>query len=248
LWSLGNLHFLLGEWSDARSLLERAVSVLRPLGPTYWFASSMQNLARLALSEGRWSDASLHIEEATTTAQQCNDFSGLEAAQILLAERELLQSQPRLALPRVESLLTHAGAIGEHRVWLLALLVQIHLEVGDLALAEKRVREASDAIPRQASDDTRLHLRQAEGNVAARRGRWRDAQGGFEEALALSRSLRHPLYEGRVLVDVGTMHSRKGEPHRAREQLGEALAIFQRLGASPYTEKAVRAVAGLSHN
>src|SRR5437868_5409200 len=56
LAGLGAVLFLLGEWSAARSRLERAAELLGSLGWTLVSAAPLLGLAQLSLAEGHWEE------------------------------------------------------------------------------------------------------------------------------------------------------------------------------------------------
>jgi hypothetical protein len=81
--------------------------------------------------------------------------------------------------------------------------------------------------------------------VAIRRGAWEAAEGALAEGLALSRNVRYPHGEARLLYQYGLLASKQGEPGQARERLEAALAIFRRLGARKDAERAEQDLATL---
>jgi hypothetical protein len=66
--------------------------------------------------------------------------------------------------------------------------------------------------------------------VAVRRGHREEAEGACQEGLSLSRRLGYPYGEARLLLHAGELHAQMGQLAPARERVGAALAIFQRLG------------------
>jgi hypothetical protein len=51
-----------------------------------------------------------------------------------------------------------------------------------------------------------------------------------------------PYSEGRILYRLGLLHAQRDEREDARTQLEAGQAIFRRLGAQPYVERAERAL------
>lgn len=84
----------------------------------------------------------------------------------------------------------------------------------------------------------RALLTAAEGDVEA-------ALGPVDDAVRAQRQLPNPLELGRTLVLKGRVHRRRKEKRAAREALEEALAIFERLGAPLWAERAAAELARL---
>jgi tetratricopeptide (TPR) repeat protein len=74
-----------------------------------------------------------------------------------------------------------------------------------------------------------VHL--AKGMLLRAQGKWSEAQKAFEAALALDRQHGLPWDEARVLYEWGVMLEGTGDGPAARAKLGQALALFQKVGA-----------------
>jgi tetratricopeptide (TPR) repeat protein len=81
----------------------------------------------------------------------------------------------------------------------------------------------------------------------ARQGAWEEATQTFEQALALARQIKYPYAQARALYQYGSMMMKQGDTVQALRLLQEALVIFQRLGARPYTERTERLLAALGN-
>jgi tetratricopeptide (TPR) repeat protein len=124
-------------------------------------------------------------------------------------------------------------------------LAWAYLELGDVAAAEDAV---SQAVTQARAASFRLALVDAlrvQARVAARQGRWEEAERTLEEGLALVRSMRYPYAEAGLLHAYGLMHVQKGEREPALGWLEAALAIFQRLGARKEAERTEHAIRAL---
>jgi tetratricopeptide (TPR) repeat protein len=74
------------------------------------------------------------------------------------------------------------------------------------------------------------------------REQWDEAAQTFVEAVTLPRSLPYPYAEAQALYEWGRMLAAAGKPTQARKRFGEALTIFQDLGAQPYVERTLQAL------
>lgn len=79
----------------------------------------------------------------------------------------------------------------------------------------------------------RAHLAAIDGEV-------QEAQAACEEALAQHEQLSMPFELGRTLLTVGTIERRAKHRLAARDHLGQAIAVFERLGAPLWAAKARR--------
>jgi tetratricopeptide (TPR) repeat protein len=119
------------------------------------------------------------------------------------------------------------------------------LDVGD----EERAAEVLSAARQRAMESTtRAELPDVLlqcARLAARQGRWEDAAHDLEEGLGITQEIGLPYDQALLLCEYGQMHATKGEPELARDRLGQALTIFQRLGAVPDVERAEHLLAEL---
>lgn len=76
--------------------------------------------------------------------------------------------------------------------------------------------------------------------VQRQQGRWDEAAGTLEEALALVRPMPYPY--ARILHEYGMLHVHEGEPERARERFHAALDIFRGRGAREDAGRTERAL------
>jgi hypothetical protein len=81
--------------------------------------------------------------------------------------------------------------------------------------------------------------------VAAREGRTEEVDSTFTEASVLAADIGCPYQEARVLYDWAVAHSRSGLSEVAESRLGQALAIFRRLGAHLDAERTEQILASL---
>jgi DNA-binding CsgD family transcriptional regulator len=76
------------------------------------------------------------------------------------------------------------------------------------------------------------------GLLAAQAGELESAVGAFEEALDWHLKVELPLDRGRTLLALGATQRRLKRRREARATLGEALALFERVGAGLWAERA----------
>jgi tetratricopeptide (TPR) repeat protein len=234
----------LGRWPEARQHAERAVDSARQEAPTPMSALPLLRMGDLCIFEGAWEDADRVLEEAMAVADALDDPQFRESARCSLAELAFMQGHPEQALAQLQLALTtrHPNAyLGVP----LPLLASIYLETG-------AIDEAEDVIRRGTEQATATHLPLAlvpwlrlQAVLLGTKRKWDKAEHAFTEAVALPRSLPYPHAEAQAQYEWGRMELQRGRPQHARDLLEQALAIFQRLGATPAIERAEQVLAEL---
>jgi tetratricopeptide (TPR) repeat protein len=86
-----------------------------------------------------------------------------------------------------------------------------------------------------------MHL--ARGMLAIARKDWDTATESFDKAIQINRQYQLPWDEAKTLYERGLMYlarGDKGDRDKTHEDLDEALAIFQKVGAKKDAEKVLR--------
>jgi tetratricopeptide (TPR) repeat protein len=235
LAQLAEARFLLGDWSGARSLYERAVQMSRIYPTPHYAAFALLGLGALDLAEGRWEEATQLIETCIADTRSTNDVHWVRNAERLLAHRDLLLGRPDAALHRLE----HDG---DDHTGTLYLRAWAQLEVGDMLRAATLVERC---IMLATERNNRLDLCEAlivQGRICSGQRQLKEAEQAFADVLSLARSMSYPLAEGRTLYEWGRTLTAYGKRQEAREHLEKALQIFQRLGARPFVEQTDQAL------
>jgi tetratricopeptide (TPR) repeat protein len=259
---LGDVFFLLGSWDQARACHERAIEMFRRLGgmPRH-SAVPLVSLGELALVQGNSDEASRLLDEGLEVAVGTQHLGALRAAQYTLAEKALLEGDPEQALARLQPhpLLQRPGLEDSICTMVLPILAWAQLEVGHV---DGAVATVDRGIEEATAQGNRIELPQwlrVQGLVLARQDRWELAHAAFEEAATRARSMSYVYAEARARYESGRMRaeirfglglqpperSRERLRQEAREELETARAMFQRLGARPYTERTEQALAEL---
>ena len=103
---------------------------------------------------------------------------------------------------------------------LAATLQQDHPE-----RAEQIYRQALSLAERIGDARGQARCHNNLGNIAARRNAWQEARGSYGTAIALARAAGMPDLWGIAALNLGVSYHRSGDYERARELLGEALAL-----------------------
>jgi len=231
LYRRGWHEWVTGDWKRARADLERALALNEEVGPSWVTPYVHYGLGSLFFVEGDWPAAMQHLTRCIDAAERRGDVHVRWAAKSLMAERDLLEGRPQAVRERLEPLLDSAGLEEAGVTLLLAYLAQAHLAMGDAQKAEALIRRAAAHATDESYRPTRAEVRRIQGIIAAQQGRRDEAEQALDEALALTRAVRNPYAEARVLHACGLVDARKGDRQSAERRLQEAAAIFRRLGA-----------------
>jgi tetratricopeptide (TPR) repeat protein len=243
--SLSTNAFLRGDWPDAWLHIERAESIVRALGTTrlaLWPAGAR---SWLSLYQGDLAGAAESARNALGLMDRTSDLIWRRNVERVLVEIDLLEGRTDAAMERLQALMEQPGwkkEVGFLNTLALALLAR-----GELSDAW----HIADHAMTRAADQKRLpdfvDVLLIRGRVAAAQGRGDEATASFEDALHRARGIPFPYGIARALLGLGCLHLEAGRGGEAREELGEAREIFQRLGAHGYaarTEDALRDGAG----
>jgi ATP/maltotriose-dependent transcriptional regulator MalT len=246
----GLIAFCRGDWIEARSDLARGLAVGRQAGTLAISAFPPLFMARLCLATGEWAEGARLIAESMSLPDRDRHPVALELAKGLLAQLDLLEGRPDSARTRILSLSPATyrdGTFAELEPHGYGpLLALAHLQLGDLAEAERVVDETVvHARATQAQPGLVEALRVA-ALIALRQGRPADAAACLDEALPLARAMPYPYAEARLLAAYGSLHVERDAPEVARQHLEAALAIFQRLGAGKDVEHTAQQLTSLS--
>jgi tetratricopeptide (TPR) repeat protein len=223
LGNLGDILLVLGEWSAAADALERGLTVVSEKRTAY-NANLLLNAGRLALWTGDSDEAERRLQEALALAAESGDRQVTEYGEAFLAELDMVQGHPDLAVDRLQPLIevedANLGLLLPNFAWAL-------IEAGE---TEKAADAAVRAVARTRGQEP-LNLVDAlrvQGMALRQNGRDEEATAVLEEGLAVARELPYPYAEARILEQMGRTE--------------EALAIFRRLGAQKDVERTEEAL------
>jgi tetratricopeptide (TPR) repeat protein len=232
-----------GDWAQGRALLERA-RALCPPGGSWTAPSALGVLAKLNAWQGRWAETHALLEECLRAAGAGSDGSVLHGIRRGLAEIDLLEGRPEATILRLEPLLHGHAEEDLNAVYGLPLLAHAYLQTGNLGGA----RHAADTAVRllRSSPGVASMAFQARALVAVAESRWQEAEDALSEALRVAREWGSPYSEALVLLDIGLLRVRRGDPAAGRDLITRALETLRRLDAAPAVQRAEEALAALA--
>ena len=126
----------------------------------------------------------------------------------------------------------------------LPYLAWTYLVLGDDERAEEVVLEGVERARAQGHRLALVELLRVRGMMLSRQHRWDEAEGAFEEAVSMARSVRYPYAEARALYEWGSMYIGRLDTKQGWGRLEEAVEIFRRLGSRPYSDLTQKAITG----
>lgn len=247
MWSNhGSPAFNLGDWKRARQDFERGIALMRGLRPSWASAWPPLLLGQLCMAQGQQGEGCRLLEEAIAHAARNADLQALRWAHGSLAERELIQGKPDLAVVRLESLLDRPGERVIDVTNLLPLLAWAYTDSGREPQASATVEEA---IRRAESGGLLPALASAlrsRGMLAWRRGDWNHARDDLAGALTLARRMRHPYDAAKTLYRLGQLEASAGRVLQALKRLTAASRILLHLGERLYLDFVVETLSRLN--
>jgi len=126
-------------------------------------------------------------------------------------------------------------------LWVLPVLAELYLKMGQPEKAAEYVDRGFELLkPEQNWYGLPAPMYLARGMLATAQQDWATATGSFGKAIQVNRQYQLPWDEAKTLYERGLMYlarGREGDREKAHEDLDEALAIFQRVGAKKDVEK-----------
>ena len=242
LCDLAELECWLGNLTEAAAHAAAARELAEQTGATP-FASAYAAVAEavVGLHEGDLDRAERAAAEAGHLAMSLGDAFLDARARAIRGSIALLAGRARDAAAEFEltrAALADAGIRHPGVFRFAGDEIEALAQHGARAEAQARLEELETCSRRQATPWTRAIVARSHAQLAAMDGAVDEAIRLLDEALPIHAALGMPLEEGRTLLLKGRLHRRRKEKRAASDVLRHALALFERMDARHWVERA----------
>lgn len=224
-------------WAAARAHYEEAARLARDTNQHSWLAGALAGLTQLDAVEGRSTELDAHAAEAEALADRyrLEFFRGWVAA--ARAAHELGRGLAAAALDQLTRLRAIHVELGirDPDVDPSPDLVEVEVRLGDHEVAAAEARTFQQAARAKGLPFALARAERSLGLVASDDG----FEAHFEAALAHHARTRDTFDTARTNLCYGERLRRARRPGDARRHLADALAAFDRLGATPWSQRAL---------
>jgi tetratricopeptide (TPR) repeat protein len=143
MFTVGQLHYLMGRYAEARACLVQALEHARKLGDEAAIPALLQSLGMAAQGEGDLRAARSHLEEASNLARHGGDKRRIAAAMNALAQLEISAGQSERAGVLLEEVVTLSADAGDAEGLAIGLL-----NLAIVSISRNAAGEACDLLRR----------------------------------------------------------------------------------------------------
>jgi DNA-binding CsgD family transcriptional regulator len=245
-WVVGRLFFLAevevvsGEWDRAARLCDESMGIARQTGWDNFLPLCRMLLIQIAAQRGDVERVRAEAPDLLQVAERTGIADYAYQLGRALATFELSVSDPESAWSHVEPLFAKAQDMDEYRAQVAgSVAIEALIGIGDLRTAE-RLLDRLDGHAAGSDTAVRALAHRAHGLLLASRGDQERAIVALEAAAIEPEPPQepNPFELARTLLALGTVQRRAQHKRDARETLGHAASIFERLGARLWLEKA----------
>ncbi|MCX4745279.1 tetratricopeptide repeat protein [Kitasatospora sp. NBC_01287] len=216
---------------EAETQARLAIEACRAAGDTVILRQALNDLGLIAHSRRRYEEATACYDEAIALARELGDRSGELMTRVNAAMSRLRSGRAQEAAEACEAALPELRALRDGAGTAYALYV-LGLALFDLGRYEEAALRFTECLT--IATDTGLRAREAHAryrlaDTLRAMGRPRQALREAGTALEICQELGAERDQGLALVVIGRALAQLGELDTARERLGEARELFERL-------------------
>jgi class 3 adenylate cyclase/tetratricopeptide (TPR) repeat protein len=203
------------------------------------------------LRRGAWDKAGEYLATASRRHEDRSTITAISGCALALASLRLQTGEYAQAesLLRRSLDLCRSGGNVLFELWVLPVLGELYLTMGDLGKAAEQVTRGFELLsPDQKWYGLPAGIYLTSGMLAAASKRWDEAETSFAKAVAINRRYQLPWDEGKTLYEWGLMHVARGgagDRDTAWTNLDAALDLFRRVEARRDIDKVLAAKAQL---
>ena len=200
----------------------------------------------LYLRSGEWDKAREYLEWSLSVTEDRRNFAAANACCFTLGSLNLeLGDYPKAEELLLKSLeICQKGGNVLFELWVLPVLAELYLKMDKPDKAADYVDRGFELMkPDRNWYGLPAPMYLAKGMLATARKDWGTAADSFDKSVQINRQYQLPWDEAKTLYERGLMYLARGgkaDREKAHEDLDEALAIFQKVGAKKDVEKVLR--------
>jgi tetratricopeptide (TPR) repeat protein/transcriptional regulator with XRE-family HTH domain len=230
---IGEVYAVSGTPQEGLRYLHPVLEGLHAAGPSRGLAGLYGALARLLFVSGRYSEQQVAADRAADLARAVQD-------EWLLSEATWQQGLALLARGRVEDgrraleeTVRLTAAVGNLDILCRTLnnLATLSCGAGDLAGARSYTDRAMQTAEQMNNPRSIAHTRITCGEIAFVAGRWEDARGDYEHAVALTSQIEPSHVSAWALLGLARLSHGVGAHDEARRYLERTMAMAERVSS-----------------
>jgi len=240
-WFAAMLEWRAGNWDLAAGHAAECLAIRHEYGIEGSQPIAELPAAMVAAYRGQVEEARDRSTRALARSERDDIFISQSAHRAVLGFIELSLGDPAAALGYLRrgwEIRDLAGLMEPGHRFELADTLEALIAVGDLVEAEQKLQEWERRAKRLDRSWALAITSRCRALVAAAHGDYEGAQRAFERALREHARSEDPFQHGRTLLAHGVTQRRAMQRGAARETLGKAEEIFQRLGSPFWAAKA----------
>jgi DNA-binding CsgD family transcriptional regulator len=245
-FATSELETRVGNWAEAGRRAERAVERSRQAGLATIYVWSRYTQALVAAHLGHVQPAREAADDALKVAGELGATAPITQTTALLGFLELSLDEFAAAHDRLgplSELIVTVGIAEPGVVRFMPNEIEALIALGQLDEADHLIALLDERAQKLDRISARAALGRCRALRAAAVGEFDAARAALEEALQQHGRLNEPFELGRTLLAQGTIERRALQRSRARTVLGQALELFDGLGAALWAEKAAAELA-----
>ena len=234
---LAELEWFAGRWDEAAAAAAEGLEVAQQAGLRLREGTLQSLVALVEGSRGEPERARSMAQRAISILDEVDEVSYGNYARQILAFIDLTRGDAAAAHEQLGSYALDRLE-GSKRLAFIGDEIEALVQLGDL----DRAADLTDELGRRGTELNRPTLvataARCRGLVLGARGRLDDAILVAKEAVEIHEQLRLPFEHARSLLVLGGVQRRAKQRKAARESLTAAIEMFERLGATPWAERA----------
>jgi ATP/maltotriose-dependent transcriptional regulator MalT len=247
LVNLAEVDFLDGQWDEALTNVDLAISLAAESGRAWAFVSAHALGATIRAYRGRYDDAEAHLREAEAVARESDSWLSHGRTAMARASLADVRRDPQGMIDAFEQA-THAPLRGRHAA---AGPANWRVPIAEALVSAGRMDEAAVAVEHLSRLLAQRPLPSFQPDGARLRGLLAEAHGDDDAAAGAyeggpdSLDGTNPVARARLALTHGAFLGRRGQRRAAVEHLRKARASFADLGATPFVERCDAELEGL---